>query len=166
MACIQGKTIYKTEGEARSAIRGMRLQGKKAAGDLRIYSCGLHFHLTRQASITAKVTKPRAQENRTEPLPLTKAEIRHTKNRLADIGRQIEKGFARLAEERFQEAMRRWRADEQDRIHAKILADDIQYQRAILDLLGIKVFEAPPERLPQVEPDIPSVREAVQRLLS
>jgi hypothetical protein len=138
MPCKAGKTEYATEGQARSAIRGMRRQGKVGV-DLRVYSCGDHFHLSKQASIASKVTKPHALKYRgPEPLLLTKAEIRHTKNRLADLGRIIEKGFARLAEERFEEAYRQWQANERARRLAESLAEDIQRQRTVLELLGIK----------------------------
>jgi hypothetical protein len=83
--CRQGKTRYRTEGEARAAIRGMLRDGR-GCKDLRIYPCrdGDHFHLTRQASIITARTPPKLKE-KAEPI-LSPAKLRR---KLANAGAQI-----------------------------------------------------------------------------
>lgn len=118
----RAKVIFRTRAQAEKAARGSRFA-------LYPYKCqtGEHWHLTSNPSSLKK-----------SPEPLTKAERRHTLNRLADIKRQIDRGFARLAEEKFEEAYRRWQAEQRARWLAEDLAADIERQRTVLRMLGIK----------------------------
>ncbi|HWZ82839.1 MAG TPA: hypothetical protein VNW47_09455 [Terriglobales bacterium] len=82
-----GKTVYPTAGEARAAIQGQRRDGKTNV-DLFVYECGDHFHLSKQVQLNAKRPRPQTRAPKAEPM-ITKAEFRHLKNRVKDLGRQI-----------------------------------------------------------------------------
>ena len=99
MACDQGKTEYKTERAARSAISGLRAKG--GCPDLRIYQHEDHFHITKSVPRRSKVTRPSSHG----PAPFTPsaAKLRRKLNEAAAQIRATEKRLTAAERAYFEE---------------------------------------------------------------
>jgi hypothetical protein len=80
--CDQGKTEYRTESAARSAISGLRAKGN--CPDLYIYQHEDHFHVTKTVPRRAKLTRPSSRG----PAPFTPS--------AAKLRRQLANGAAQI----------------------------------------------------------------------
>lgn len=101
----EGKTIYRTIGEARAAIRGRKADGRATTNDLHVYQCGDHFHLTKQVLVKGKYTVPKLKVRKTDGT-VSDGEWRNIRNRVADLTRQFAKEEDRNNRKRFQELNR------------------------------------------------------------
>jgi hypothetical protein len=90
MACDQGKTEYKTERAARSAISGLRAKGN--CPDLHIYEHNGHFHVTKSVPRRSKVTRPSSHG----PAPYTQSSAK-LRRKLAEAAAQIAATERRLS---------------------------------------------------------------------
>jgi hypothetical protein len=88
--CDQGKTEYRTESAARSAISGLRTKGN--CPDLRVYEHGDHFHITKTVPRRDKVTRPSSRG----PAPFIPSAAK-LRRKLAEAANQIKATERRLS---------------------------------------------------------------------
>jgi ribosomal protein L5 len=119
------KIRYGTEREALDALKKLRrTQRGKDVRTLNAYRCSCgNWHLGHARKTTREIAKT---------VLLSKAEVRHLRNLVADVGRKIANEDRRALQRKLNEL---GRIVEEDRLRAKAEQDAAEFQLAIIEYL-------------------------------